>query len=400
MESRARHGAGIVLGVIQFIFTLTWTVYVIFLPSLATQSGIPRRWVVFILLADQVVFSVMDYAMGVAADQVARVFGRLGRMILAVTLLSCLAFLLLPYAAPEGVPALLLILIVLWALTSSALRAPPFVLLAKYSPGPAVPWLSALSLFGLGLAGAISPYLTITLRDVDPRLPFVAASVGLALATVGIIWAERKLGNDAPADTTQSRSSATNPRALWFFAAMLLVGLGFQIHFSLNAAKLDQHFVRPDELQYLMPVFWIGFNVLMLPATAATRRYGGLAIAAAGALVAAVASLGAVMANDLKSLVVFQFVAGGGWGFVLMSAITAAIALGHTGREGKLTGGLFALLAVAAFLRIGVLATHLNENPAMAALLTWTPVIAWSAGGIILLCLVGARRKIPAPAAA
>jgi len=338
--------------------------------------------------------------MGAAADRVSRVAGRLGHMVLAVTLLSCFAFLLLPYAAPEGVPALLLTLILLWALTSSALRAPPFVLLGKYSPDAAVPWLSALSLFGLGLAGAVSPYLTIALRGADPRLPFIAASVGLALATSGIIWAECRLRHEAASASPQSRPSTTDPRAFWFFVAVLLAGLGFQIHFALNTAKLYQHLARPDQLQYLMPVFWIGFNVLMLPASAATRRYGGLAVASAGSLVAAVASLGAVMTSDLTSLVVFQFVAGGGWGCVLMSTVAAALALGHTGREGRLTGGLFALLAVAAFLRIGVLARQLDADPLIAALLTWTPVIAWGAGGVILLCLLGVRRKIAAPATA
>jgi hypothetical protein len=45
MEPRPRHGVGIVLGLIQFVFTLTWTVYVIFLPRVAAQSGIPKQWV-------------------------------------------------------------------------------------------------------------------------------------------------------------------------------------------------------------------------------------------------------------------------------------------------------------------------------------------------------------------
>jgi hypothetical protein len=69
-------------------------------------------------------------------------------------------------------------------------------------------------------------------------------------------------------------------------------------------------------------------------------------------------------------------------------------------RHSRLTGGLFALLAVAAFLRIGVLARQLDEGPLIAALLTWTPVISWGAGGIILLCLLGARRTTAAPATA
>ena len=399
MEQAPRHRIGIFLGVVQFIFTLTWTVYVIFLPALASQAGIPKQAVVLILLLDQVIFAVMDYATGFAADRVSHVLGRLGHLILAVTLLSCVAFLLLPYAAPQGSAALFLAIVILWAVTSSALRAPPLVLLGKYSPEPSVPWLSALSLFGLGLAGAVSPYLTIVLRDVDPRLPFVASSIALALATVGIIWAERTLTQDAPAVAPKTLNVPA-PRAIWFMCAALLVALGFQIHFSLNSAALYQRFARPDQLQYLMPVFWIGFNVFMLPASVATKRYGGVAVASTGAVVAGLASLGAVSANSLTVLTVLQFIAGGGWGCVLMSAVAAAISIGHTGHEGKVTGALFSVLALAAFLRIGILAAQLNKDPEIAALLMWAPVVAWVGGGVILLFFAKTFRKVPTPASA
>src|ERR671915_104261 len=157
MERAPPHRIGLYLAVVQFLFTLTWTVYVIFLPKLATQAGIPKQWIIYILLLDQLVFVVMDFAMGMAADRVSRVLGKLGYAILGVTIVSCAAFLLLPFAAPQGAAWLFLALTVLWAVSSSALRAPPLVLIGKYAAAPSVPWLSTLSLFGLGLAGAVSP---------------------------------------------------------------------------------------------------------------------------------------------------------------------------------------------------------------------------------------------------
>jgi MFS family permease len=400
MERAAPTRIGLYLAVVQFVFTLTWTVYVIYLPKLAAQAGIDKQWVVFILLLDQIVFVVMDYTMGVAADRISRALGRLGYFILGITLVSCVAFLLLPYAAPQGAAWLFLLLTLLWTVSSSALRAPPLVLIGKYAAQPTVPWLSALSLFGLGLASAVSPYLTITLRDVDPRLPFVISSIALALATAGIIWAERNLVKEAPPPAAEDAAKKPLPPVIWFFLAVLLVGLGFQIHFSLNSAALFLRQAKPDQLQYLMPVFWIGFNVFMLPASLATKRYGGVAVAAAGALVAAIASLAAVRAGSLETLIAFQFIAGGGWGCVLMSVVSAAIAVGHTGREGKLTGGLFSLLALAAFARIAILAAELNKDPALSAWFTWLPVAAWTAGGIILLWLVKNHRNTLAAAPA
>ncbi|HYC46146.1 MAG TPA: MFS transporter [Burkholderiales bacterium] len=393
------HRVGVYFAVVQLFFTLTWTVYVIFLPKLAAQAGIPKHWVVYILLLDQLVFVVMDYAMGVMADRVSKVLGRLGYIVLAVTLGSCLAFLLLPFAAPAGAAWLFLALTVLWAVSSSALRAPPLALLGKYAPQPAVPWLSALSLFGLGLAGAVSPYLTIVMRDLDPRLPFAISSIALALATAGIMWAERTLAKDSPSAAAATVTPKPNAPVAGFLIAALLVGIGFQIHFSLNTAGQYLKLAKPDQLPYLMPVFWIGFNVLMLPASLATKRYGGIAVACAGAVIAAIAAFGATRAGSLETLVALQFIAGGGWGCVLMSAVAAAVAIGHTGREGKLTGGLFSLLALAAFARIAILAAELNKDPGYAAAFAWAPVAAWAAGGLILLYLYATRpeaRAVPA----
>jgi len=73
-----------------------------------------------------------------------------------------------------------IVLFVIWVITSSALRAPPLTLLAKHRAKPAIPFLSALAMLGYGLAGAVSPYLGVVLRNEDPRLPFVISGPSLA----------------------------------------------------------------------------------------------------------------------------------------------------------------------------------------------------------------------------
>jgi hypothetical protein len=398
---RTPHRVALYFALVQLFFTLTWTVYVIFLPRLAAQVGIPKEAVIYILLIDQLIFLVTDFAMGVMADRVSRVLGRLGVIVLYVTLGSCAAFLLLPFIAPSGAAWLFIAVAALWTASSSVLRAPPLMLLGKYAPQPSVPWLSALSIVGLGVASAISPYLALTLRELDPRIPFVVSSVALALATLGIVWAERTLAktpSKAAVDSAAPTQAA--PWMLTFLFAVLLLGIGFQVHFSLNSASLFLRYVKPDQLPYLMPVFWIGFNVLMLPASLATKRFGGLAVAAAGALLAALGALGAYKAPDLDTLIAMQFIAGGGWGCVLMSAVSAALAIGHTGKEGTMTGGLFSLLALAAFARILVLAAELNKDAALAALLTWAPIVAWALAAVVLLLLLPRQHKAIAAAPA
>ena len=91
----------------------------------------------------------------------------------------------------------------------------------------------------------------------------------------------------------------------------------------------------------------------MLDERRANERFGGAAVMAAGAVTGALASVLAAAAPSLELLLVLQFLAGGAWAAVLMCAMTAAIAIGHVGREGAATGGLFALLAIATFTRMG-----------------------------------------------
>jgi hypothetical protein len=70
-----------------------------------------------------------------------------------------------------------------------------------------------------------------------------------------------------------------------------------------------------------------------------------------------------------------------------MSAMTAAIAIGHSGREGATTGGLFALLALATLARMAIVAAQLNKDAGFSALLPWLPGLAWLAAGLLLIWL-------------
>ena len=380
---------GITFAAIQFLFVTCWTVYVIFLPQLAAQAGIEKQWVIFILMADQVVFALMDYSMGVAADRVLGKFHRLGPSLVWATAISCGAFLLLPFIAPTGSVALFLAALLVWAVTSSALRAPPMVMLGKYAPAPTIPWVSTLTLFGMGLAGALAPYLTVSLRGVDPRLPFALSSIALVAAVSGLLWAEKHLQRAAApeAPATGQTGKGVNADVALFYCAVALLGLGYQVHFALNSAPGYLRFAKPADLEYLMPAFWIGFNVLIFPASAATKRFGGIVVMAAGSVVGALASWLAAAAPSLETLLALQFLAGGAWAAVLMSAVTAAIAIGHVGHEGAATGGLFSLLAIATLARIALVATQVNQYPAISAMLIWLPGVAWTGAGLLLLGL-------------
>ena len=393
MTGTTTHRFGWYLAVLQLFFALCWTVYVVYLPKLAAIAGIAPKAVILILMLDQAIFTVCDFFTGIAADKVTRVLGRLGVWVTAATALSCAAFLIMPSIAGLGIPPLIAVIVV-WTITSSALRAPPLMLLGKYARKPSIPYLSALALLGTGVAGALGPYLTIALRDIDPRIPFTLASVVLMLVTLGMITAERRLATaqhrSPPSPAVRSFGSMTR-RAVVFALAMITLALGYQMHFALDSAPLFLRFTNAASLQWLMPVFWIGFNISMFPAGIITNRFGGYAVMGGAALIGAIAILAAHLAQDLGQMVAAQFAAGAAWGAILMSALTVAFAIGENGGEGRMSGLLFSALALATLTRMATVATGFNTDPVLKAVLQWVPSICWAAAGAALLYWAAAR---------
>jgi hypothetical protein len=380
---------GLYLALIQLLFALCWTVYVIYLPALAAQVGIPRSALLPLLMLDQAIFTITDLAIGVASDRVSKVLGRLGRWVAWTTVVSCAAFLALPFVVGTGAAAqpLFLGLTLIWVITSSALRAPPLMLLGKYTAKPAIPWMASLAMLGFGVAGAAAPYLTVTLRDIDPRIPFVLASVTLVLATFGLTYVERLLAGQATPLVVAPPPKALSPPVLVFALAVAVLALGYQFHFSMNSAALFLRYAKPADLEHLMPVFWIGFNIALLPAGFLTKRYGGLAVMGGAGLLGAVSIVAAREAASLEMMIGAQLMAGAAWGCVMMSAVTAALAIGSTGAEGRTVGLMFSLLALATFARVGALAIGLPADPAWTVILQWLPSVAWAAAGAMVLYL-------------
>lgn len=394
---------GLYVAVVQFFFALSWTVYVIYLPQLAAQAGIPKSAVIWLLMLDQLVFLVADYACGVASDHIANLNARLGPAVLAATGVSGLAFLLLPLLAPQGSPALFVGIMVVWTIGSSALRAPPLNIIGRYAARPSQPALVALTMVGLGLAGAVSPYLGAALKDVDPRWPFALSSAALVATTLGLVAAERALQRQhAQVAVAASGEVAPPPsqplRLPWApcLVAAVLAALAFQVHVFLNSTPLYLRHATAADLQHLAPVFWVGFNLGLWPASLATKRHGGIAVMGAAGVAAALAAALAVAAGSLGVLLAAQALAGLAWAAVLMSAFSAALALGHTGAEGRFSGALSSTLALSALLRMGLVAGGIAALPREGMLRTaidWLPAALWLTAGVVLL---GLWRRRPA----
>jgi hypothetical protein len=142
-----------------------------------------------------------------------------------------------------------------------------------------------------------------------------------------------------------------------------------------------------------MPVFWIGYNIALFPASVVTKHRGGLVVMGVAGLLGAGAVLGAELAGNLNTLIATQFIAGAAWGCMLMSAVSAALAIGEAGAQGKVVGLVFSALALATFARLAAVAGGLQRLPDYAPLLHWAPVACWSVAGAGLLVLTASRLR-------
>jgi hypothetical protein len=162
-----------------------------------------------------------------------------------LTALSCAGFAALPFVARAGAKIPPIALIAIWAITSSSLRAPPLTLLGKYCARPQLHFLAALVMLGYGLAGAVSPYLGVVLRDVAPRLPFVISSVVLLLTTLGLPRVERDVARTTSPKKPPKPAKPFGTVPVLFVVAMILLSRSYQLHFSINSTPFHLRFAKP-----------------------------------------------------------------------------------------------------------------------------------------------------------
>lgn len=372
------------LVVLQLAFTLCWTVYVLFLPDLATRAGIDKSWIVMILMADQVIFAIMDWALGAHADRVAENMKRFGQWIGAVCALSTLAFVLLPHFAPAAGAGLFVAAIAVWSISASILRAPVLVLLTRHVETSSRPAIAGAFAFGLGVAGALAPYVTLTLKGVDPRAPFLLAGLVTLAAATALVLLPRQIATAAHGVGAGNLQRADSPPVLPLLCAGLLLAVGVQIHFAMNAAPRYLAFMKSPELPYWMPVFWIGFSLAAFPASLWLRRTSPQRAIVAGACVGVLALLAAPHAPALGLLAACEFAAGTGWALCFLGLLQAALLLGATGREGSIAGRLFALFALAVFLRMGTTLSGIAMDAGSRQGLQVFAAVLWAAAALLV----------------
>lgn len=379
MVGEPKAAGGPALAGVQFFFTLGWTVYVIYLPELLASAHVASTWLPLLLMADQLIFAVMDMAFALVADRLADGYQKLARLLLWLTIISTVAFVLLPMSGKVSSNLLIAVLFI-WVLSASVLRAPTMVLLAKRAKvaqqGRLVRWYAA----GMALAAALSPYVGTLLKGVDPRLPFALAAVTLLIAVVVLLRAFVATGPEPRVDAPQPVAFAAYAPVL---AVLVLAAGGFQLHAFVNAGPQFLAHAAKESLPWLMPLLWVGFFSALPAVGALVKRFGMLTVASVGILLAAIGSYASGVAASLPSLVAMQILSGVGWAAAFAGLMEYASKSGTRGAEGLFMGSFFAVLALATFGRILFVSQLLPHSPYLRALMTYLPSGLLLAAGLI-----------------
>lgn len=357
---------------LQFGVVLSWTMYVLFLPGLLDHAGIARHWLIWILILDQAVFAVSDWAAGSYADRVAHQLRSVGPPLALAAVLSSLAMAALPWIADLKQPALLIAAVVFWVASSSALRAPAFSLLSKMGGIKTRAGVVSLSLVGLSLASAMGPLVTSLLREVEPRLPIVLAAFALAVAAL--------LTSQIGARAQSSDDELTEPSADWvpLVLAAYVAALGTQLHNTLIGEAMAPRFpsISPE---WMRSTFWIGFTAGLLVAARTATLPNALRPVNAALLIGAGALVVMRFADTVALLTLTQLLAGGTWAVIITATVVSALSRESAMYAGTSVGLLFSALALAAMTRLLIVAGGLHH----AAYMQWMPSTMW-----LLACLL------------
>jgi hypothetical protein len=253
------------------------------------------------------------------------------------------------------------------------------VLFGRHASRPTQALLAGAYLFGLGVAGGVAPWLGGQLAGVDPRIPFAMSAAAVVLVTLALLAVEPAPSAPAPPAPTVAISSG---RLVTLALAIALLAIGFQVHFFMNTAPAYRRHL--EDIDAVMPIFWLGFSLMVLPASALVARFGGLLMMAVASALGAVVVLLGSQADSLAPLIAAHAVAGMAWATVSNGAFAAMSAVARPTGQGSALGILFSMLAAGAIARVTVIATEVVQEPAMTQLLPVLPALAWGAAALVL----------------
>ncbi len=213
------------LAALQGAITLTWVIYNLYLPQLLVQFGFSKQLAAGLLIIENALAVVMEPLMGGLSDRAKRWVGSQFPLISAGVVLSSALFIAIPsiviFGQQAGVTrAVLLVVLVAWALAMTVFRSPAISLLARYATPTQLPLAASLLTLAVGVIGAFKPIASQFLLSLGAVFTFTIGSFVL-LATAAVLrWFNSRI------ETPEATLNQTAAQPLSTYALGLIFGTG------------------------------------------------------------------------------------------------------------------------------------------------------------------------------
>lgn len=309
---------------------------------------------------DNVLALLLVPVVGVLSDATRTRLGRRVPFLLAALPLTALALAAIPFADRRGLAALLLAMIVV-DVALAVWRAPFLALLAELVPSVHRPKTEGI----LGVAMCLGAMLVLggarSLGATNPALPFV-----LGAALVGVVWllyagalreprreqeSEPQQASIAPLRSLREAFTASEGRAVRFFAACLLFHMAFQSFsswFTLHGSERFHTTVANASLGFIA----VAVSTLLgsIPAGWMGARFGRRRMSLIGLAGMTLACVALHFVPTLGAAVGVLFLFGLSWSIPTANLVPMALELGTAGRAGALAGAFLFVQSVAGVL--------------------------------------------------
>ncbi|HEY9781875.1 MAG TPA: MFS transporter [Leptolyngbyaceae cyanobacterium] len=181
------------LAAMQGAITLTWLIYSLYLPQLLVQFGFSKQLAAPLLIIENALAVVMEPLMGGLSDRLKRWVGSRLPLISAGIVLSSALFIAIPLAVIFGqqagvTRAVLLAVLLAWALAMTVFRSPAISLLAQYATPTKLPLAASLLTLAAGIIGAFKPIASQFLLSLGAVFTFAIGSFVLLGTAAVLRW--------------------------------------------------------------------------------------------------------------------------------------------------------------------------------------------------------------------
>lgn len=211
---------------VQGAITLTWVIYILYLPKLLELFGFPATIGATLAIVENLLGAAMEPLMGGLSDRARRWAGTKLPFITVGVILASVLFIAIPTVVTFGNPTsairwVLLVAIISWFLAMTVFRSPVISLLGQYATPAALPLAVSVLILSGGVVNAFRPFVNQLIVRQGPIVPFAIGSFVL-LGAAALL----RLVHPPDTPTSFAQSSESSPQPM-LYALVLNLGLIF-----------------------------------------------------------------------------------------------------------------------------------------------------------------------------